>query len=214
MLKLVSKGFRFGMLLQLAVGPMCLMVLSTAADGGFFLGLSVVAAIALIDALYIFLSCAGAAAFIGKPKVTKALKVVDCLVLVVFGADSILSVFGKALLPHLSLFSAGSGESLFMRGLILTASNPLTILFWGGVLSAKTAENTWNRKQLFYFGFGCVLSTLVFLSVVALAGSLIGGALPAAVIKALNIGVGILLIFFGLRLGLKKDRVGDGEYIQ
>lgn len=204
MLKLLSGGFRFGMLLQLAVGPMCLMVLGAAADGGFGLGLSVVVAIALIDAFYIFLSCAGAAAFIGRPKVTRAVKIAGCIVLILFGADTALGAFGLPLLPHIALFSADSASSLFMRGLILTASNPLTILFWGGVLSAKTAENAWNRKQLFFFGLGCVLSTLIFLTAVALAGSLVGGVLPIPVLKALNVGVGFLLMFFGVRPILNK----------
>lgn len=43
-------GLKFGMLLQLAIGPMCLLVFNTAKNMGFINALSLVSAIALIDA--------------------------------------------------------------------------------------------------------------------------------------------------------------------
>lgn len=66
---MVLHGFRFGMLLQLAVGPMCLMVFNTSTTYGFAYGMHLVLAIALIDAFYIALSCVGVAAIINRAKV-------------------------------------------------------------------------------------------------------------------------------------------------
>jgi hypothetical protein len=42
---MIYKGFKFGMLLQLAIGPMCLMVFNTSATYGFLVALSLVLAI-------------------------------------------------------------------------------------------------------------------------------------------------------------------------
>ena len=42
-------GLKFGMLLQLAVGPMCLMVFNTAKNIGLLVAMSLVLAIALIN---------------------------------------------------------------------------------------------------------------------------------------------------------------------
>ena len=63
---MIYRGFKFGMILQLAVGPMCLMVFNTSATYGFLMGLSLVLAISLIDCLYIILSGFAVAAIINK----------------------------------------------------------------------------------------------------------------------------------------------------
>lgn len=47
---MIYRGFKFGMILQLAVGPMCLMVFNTSATYGFLMGLSLVLAISLLIA--------------------------------------------------------------------------------------------------------------------------------------------------------------------
>ncbi|ERI95712.1 hypothetical protein HMPREF1982_00015 [Clostridiales bacterium oral taxon 876 str. F0540] len=63
---MIYKGFKFGMLLPLAVGPMYLMVFNTSATYGFLMGLSLVLAISLIDGLCIILSALGVAMIINK----------------------------------------------------------------------------------------------------------------------------------------------------
>lgn len=202
---MVLKGFRFAMLLQFAVGPVCFMVFNASATRGFFDGLLIVFAVALVDALYIALSCAGAAAAINRAKVKAAVKLAGCLVLVLFGANTISGAFGFSLLPGIALFSSGSGGSLFLQGLLLTASNPLTIVFWSGMFSTQMIENNWSKKQLFFFAAGCVTATVVFMSAVALLGSLLSGFLPQVVVKVLNVAVGVVLIIFGVRLLCKKE---------
>ena len=52
-------GLKFGMILQLAVGPMCLMVFNTAKNVGFIVAITLVLAIALVDAFYIILASLG-----------------------------------------------------------------------------------------------------------------------------------------------------------
>ncbi len=202
---MVWKGLKFGMLLQLAVGPMCLMVFNTSATHGIIDGLTLELAIALIDLLYIALSCMGAASLISRTRVKAAVKLVGCLVLVLFGASTIAGAFKLTLLPNIALFSDATGQSLFIQGLLLTASNPLTIVFWSGMFTTQMFENQWIKQQLFLFAAGCVLSTLIFLTAVTLLGSVLSGFLPELAIQLLNAAVGAFLIFFGLRLLLKKE---------
>ncbi len=203
---MVLKGLKFGMILQLAVGPMCLMVLNTAVDCGILSGMYLVLAIALIDAFYIALSGLGASAIIAKDKVKIAVKIIGCIILVFFGLNTILNVFDINILPNISLFSDYKSGNLFLQGIILTASNPLTIIFWGGVFTTQIADNNLTRFQLFLFGAGCVLSTLIFLSGIALFGYFIGSFIPGIVINILNILVGAFLIFFGIKLLVKKNK--------
>ena len=62
MTQIIRQGFKFGMLLQLAIGPVCLFVFNTGAQRGFFSGWSAAAAVVVVDYLYITLSGFGVAA--------------------------------------------------------------------------------------------------------------------------------------------------------
>lgn len=201
---MIIKGFRFGMLLQLAVGPMCLMVFNTSASEGLFAGLLLVMAITLIDGLYIALSGVGVAALLNNERVKLVIKLFGCIVLVLFGLSTITGAFGKEILPSLALFHADGVRNIFLKGLLMTASNPLTIIFWSGVFSSQVIQHGLKKQQLIWFGFGCVLSTLSFLSLVAVLGKVISGFLPPGIITGMNVVVGGLLIAFGIRLVLSK----------
>ena len=83
-------GLKFGMVLQLAVGPMCLMVFNTAKNNGFLVALSLVLAIALVDAFYILLAGLGVSKLINKKNVKTIFKIVGSIVLVIFGIYIIL----------------------------------------------------------------------------------------------------------------------------
>lgn len=201
---MILKGLRFGMLLQLAIGPMAMMVFHASSEYGFLFSLQLVLAIALIDALYITLSCFGAAALINKSKIKKVIKLMGFLVLVLFGINTLSSVLSFSFLPEFSLFSNATSENLFVQGLLLTASNPLTILFWSSVFSAQMIENNWNKHQLFFFSIGSVSATLTFLIFIAFMGSLLSSFLPDIIVQILNLIVGLSLIVFGIRLLFKK----------
>lgn len=198
------KGIKFGMLLQLAIGPMCLMVFNAAATQGVLYGLCLMAAIAIVDALYIALSCAGAAAVISRPRVKTVVRWSGAAVLILFGFNMAAGGLGVSLMPQVALFPQSTGRSLFVQGLLLTASNPLSILFWGGVLSAQVIENGWNKGQLAFFAVGCVLSTVLFLTSVSVLASIFGHFLSGIAIRVLNVAVGVFLVFFGVWLPLKK----------
>lgn len=78
---MIFKGLKLGMLLQLAIGPMCLMVFNTSATYGLFIGLTLVLAIAIVDLIYIALSGFGVTAIINKNKVKFAIKLFGSIVL-------------------------------------------------------------------------------------------------------------------------------------
>ncbi len=202
---MIFRGLRFGMALQLAVGPLCLLTLQTAAEQGFAAGMLVALAVTLADALFVTLSGLGAAALLQRARVRVVVTWAGCLVLCLFGLNSLLGAFGIVLFPGMQLFGVASGNP-FWRGFVLTVSNPLTILFWGGVFTAQIAQHHWNRRQLSLFAGGCVLSTLLSLSLVAIIGSGVSGFLPEVAIQILNGLVGAALIAYGLRLLMKKDQ--------
>jgi threonine/homoserine/homoserine lactone efflux protein len=134
------------------------------------------------------------------------IKLFGCAVLMLFGISMITGALGINLLPSFLLLSAKSQENIFLKGLLLTASNPLTILFWSGVFSTQVIQHKLNKLQLFYFGLGCILSTLSFLSIIALLGTIVSSFLPQNIMTGMNIVVGVLLILFGLKLLISRRK--------
>jgi len=203
---MLFKGFRLGMLLQIAVGPVCLFIFQTAAGSGFLPAEIGVLAVALSDALYIFAALLGIGALIEKrPGLKAALKYAGAVVLILFGLDLVVSTFWTGFLPAFSLSATAGAGSAFLRAALITLSCPLTILFWLGVFSQQATEQASSRSGMTLFGLGAVLSTLVFLTVVAALGGLTHTFLSETVIMILNLIVGLALIFFGIRTALKRD---------
>ena len=204
MIKRYFSGLRFGMLLQIAIGPMCLMVFNTAKNAGFGVAMSLVLAVALVDAFYIALASIGVSKLLEKDSVKKVFKVVGALVLILFGLNIILGVFGINLIPGLNLKPTSS--SVFLQGLAMTLSNPLTIAFWGSVLTTKIIEEQFDKKELLVFSCGLVSATLLFMTFVAILGTILSNFISAGVANVLNVCVGALIIYFGLKMLLKKEK--------
>ena len=203
MIKKYFDGLKFGMLLQLAVGPMCLMVFNTAKNVNFLVALSLVLAIALVDAFYILLAGLGVSKIMENKKVKNTFKIVGSIVLIIFGLNIILNVFNINIIPGLNI--KPNTTNIFIQGLILTLSNPITIVFWGSVLTTKIIDDGLKKKELVVFSIGLVSATLFFLTFVAILGIILSSFIPETISKVLNIIVGLLIIYFGIKLVIKKD---------
>ena len=203
-MKRYFEGLKFGILLQLAVGPMCLMVFNTAKNVGFFVALSLVIAIAIVDAFYIFLASLGVSKLLEVEKVKKIFKIIGALILIIFGINIVLNVFNINIIPGLNL--KPTSTNIFVQGLILTLSNPITIVFWGSVLTTKIIEDNLKKKELAIFSAGLVSATIFFLTTVAVLGTMLSSFIPENISNVLNILVGILIVFFGIKMIFKKEK--------
>lgn len=203
-LKMLFKGFKFGMLLQFAIGPVCIFIFQMASLKGFYIAETGVFGVALMDGLFIIVAILGIASIIDRKNIRVCLKIFGAAILFVFGSSTVLSQFDISFLPSLSIQNISNSNNVFTRAILLTTSNPLTIIFWTGVFSTKVAEENMNRKDIYLFGFGSLLSTIFFLTVIALVGSFAKAFFPTNVIQILNTIVGCLLIYFSIRMIIKK----------
>lgn len=196
-MRYLKSGFKFGMFLQLAVGPVCLFIFNVATNFGLAAALSGVLAVALVDGLEIILAIAGINSLMSKYKFAKEIiKYFGITVLVVFGLNNMLSAFSNVQ----CFISPDSASEVFLFTFILTLSNPLTVIFWTGIFSAKISQENMRQNDLYKFGFGCILATLCFLASVAFAGSLSQDFLPAMLLKLLNFLVGLFMFAFALKI--------------
>jgi threonine/homoserine/homoserine lactone efflux protein len=193
------QGLGFGLILQISVGPVCVAVLYKGMTQSFRHAFAMVWGVALVDALYILLSVLGVSALlqIGPARVVVGL--VGVLMLVYFGVRYLRAPTGTARLEE----HDGSLLKSFTYGVGLTFTNPLTILFWAGVLGAMMSTQTFEQEGgVLYSSAGCIVATLLFLSGVALAGHFLEKVLDKRVTLWLNRAVGVFLIGFALKLSL------------
>lgn len=202
---MVFKGFKFGMLLQIAVGPICLFIFQTSTGLGFLSGMTGVLGVTIIDGLFILAAILGIGTLLNKyTNIKKPIQYFGAAVLIVFGFSNIVGVVGISIIPSMEFLTEQSMNTVFLKTLMLTLSNPLTILFWAGVFSAKIVEDRMNKFDMYLFGLGALLSTFLFLTLISALGHYAYVFLSSSILDYLNIIVGIILIIFGLKTALKK----------
>lgn len=201
---MLFKGFKFGMLLQFAIGPVCIFIFQIASLKGFYIAEIGVLGVALIDGFFISIASLSIASIIDRKNIRIFLKIFGAAILFVFGLSTVLSQFDISFLPSLSIQNISNSNNVFSRAIILTISNPLTIIFWTGVFSSKVAEENMKRKDIYSFGFGALFSTIFFLTLIVLLGSFAKKFFSTNVLQIMNIAVGFLLMYFSIRMILKK----------
>lgn len=201
---MIFKGFKFGMLLQFAIGPVCIFIFQIASSKGFYTAETGVLGATLIDGIFIFAAIIGISSIIERQNIKLTLKIFGAVVLFIFGLSTILNQFNINFLPSLSIQNTSNTNNAFFHSLIITASNPLTIVFWSGVFLSKITEENMKKTDIYLFGFGALLSTMFFLTLISLAGNFANTFLSMSIIQTLNIIVGFLLIYFSIKMFLKK----------
>jgi len=193
------EGLGFGLLLQISVGPVCIAVLHKGLTQGFRHAFAMVWGAALVDAFYILLSLLGVSALLQVEAAGRLVGLAGIALLVFFGVRYLLS---RAEPVERQQQSSSLAKS-FSFGVGLTMTNPLTILFWAGVLGATMSTRTFEGPGGgALFAVGCVLATLLFLSAVAAAGHLLERALTPRLSLWLNRAVGLFLLAFAAKLAL------------
>jgi threonine/homoserine/homoserine lactone efflux protein len=197
---IILDGFKFGLLLQIAIGPICLMTLQISSTLGLLHGFIFVGGTTLVDALYIFLASIGIATFLEKKKIQNYLKIFGSIVLMIFGINIILGIFNITIIPNINIQNINTINNIFIQSLIINLSNPLVIIFWGGVFSRKIVQEGYTQRKIFQFGIGCLLSTIIFFSIIVLTGKFVNILFSKLFIKIINGIVGIILLIIGIKM--------------
>lgn len=201
---MLYKGFKFGMLLQFAIGPVCVFIFQIASLNGFFAAEAGVLGVVLIDVLFILAAILGIATIIEKNNIKNMLKIFGACILFVFGISMCLGIFNIKIIPSMNISNIPYINSPFLRAILITVSNPLTIFFWAGVFSTKVVEENFKKADIYVFGLGSVLSTMLFLTLIAFLGSLTNRFLSPAAMNYMNLVVGIILVYFSIKMLIKK----------
>jgi len=195
-------GFKFGSFMQLAIGPLIFIVLNTSIQYGYISGLAFAGGEIIIDMLYMFFACIGVSKILQKKQTQTAMKIFGAIILIIFGVNIIISIFGKSIFPKINLKEYIT-TNLFIQGIVLTASNPLSIIFFTGIFTSKMIEKRYTQIDTFVFAVGCISARILFLLIVIFLGSLFSKYLQIQVLNILNFIVGMIIIYFGIKLFMK-----------
>ncbi|MDN9009096.1 LysE family translocator [Brevibacillus laterosporus] len=201
---MLVNGFKFGMMLQFAIGPICIFIFQISALQGFFTAITGVLGVTFIDGLFILAAILGIATVMDNGKIKSGFRLFGAAVLFMLGLNLVLSLFETNFLSSLSIVYFWDIKNVFVYSIILAASNPLTILFWAGVFSTKVIEDNIKKKDIYVFGVGALFATVFFLTLVAFVGSLAGVFVTTFVVQMLNITVGIVFIYFAVKMIFKQ----------
>lgn len=199
-MKRFIEGFSLGMVLQVAVGPVCLAVFSLGTSLGIFPAWTGAMGAVTADILFVFLALFGVGSLIRKPRVQKVFQVGGAILIALFGMELLLSPWGISFFPKFG--ALGGGRSPFFEVLLITLSNPMAILFWIGVFSVKISE---IQGGVYSYAAGAIFATFIFLSFVAVAAGYTRSFLPRNVLNIINAAAGLVLIFFALSRLVKRS---------
>ncbi|WP_334139643.1 LysE family transporter [Thermovirga lienii] len=204
-IKIFKNGLLTGLILQAAIGPVFFFVVSLVLQAGAFAGLAAVAAVTMVDYLYITLAILGVGKLLEKDKFKRIFGLVSSVVLILFGLSIAASGGGVGFSSNLVPGKWGLISS-FASAFILTISSPLTIVFFTGLFAAKALEHDYKKRELWIFGLSAGSATFLFLGTSVVLFSMFAGSVPASLVKVLNLIVGALLVFYGLVRGVKIFR--------
>lgn len=193
-------GLKLGMVLQVGgMGPICFLLFQLAALLPLKSVLGGVIAVTLVDGIYIAVSVMGILGIIRQTDaISNIFKKITGIVILFLGISFSLMFFSEDT-ANAFLKYEWSADNVFATLFFLTIINPVTIFCFTGVFTANLIDKKVNRKQLILFALGTLSSTPIFLSLVAVAGSLGSHYFPMELVKILNLLVGMILVYWGLK---------------
>jgi threonine/homoserine/homoserine lactone efflux protein len=196
----VSDGLKLGMALQFGgMGPICLLLFQLASLLPILSVLSGVVAVTLVDGIYITISVLGIMQIVRQVKEFSPIyKKIVGFVIALIGLSFCLMVFSSGEENYFSEY-AWHNVNIFGTLFVLNLLNPVAIVCYTGVFTAKVINTGLTHRNLIFFAFGTLCSTPIFLSAVVIVGHFGAAFFPPVVIAVLNLLVGLLLVGWGVR---------------
>jgi threonine/homoserine/homoserine lactone efflux protein len=198
MLAVVIKGFLFGLILAVMLGPVFFALIQNSIIKGFRAGIYMAIGIAVADTAYIFLMYFSVRLFNNNDTVSVWMGLIGGLIILITGIMSVMKKSGKGE-DQVKTSTAGFLKQ-FSKGFVLNGINPFVLLYWLGVMTLVTKSYEYDQNEIIVF-FTSIIGTLIItdFSKVALSHRLRTWATPKR-LNIMNKIVGVALILFSFRL--------------
>ena len=201
-MSLFFEGVRVGLVLCFMLGPIFFTLIQASVEEGFRAGMIVGIGIWVSDILYVTAIYWGISKLqLAAPSegFTTVIGFIGGLILLAFGIGSLLAK------PKMESFDTipqrtSSIFTLLMKGLIVNAVNPFTILFWAGMTATfSIREDLATESEAAMLFFGGIIATIITTDIlkVVLAKSIRKWMQPKHLVWFRRI-TGIILMVFGI----------------
>jgi len=199
-------GFGLGFLVAAQLGPISLLAIRSTLRSGVVVGLSMGAAVAIIDTAYAAAGAAGAAGLLAIEPLRLGFGILGAAVLVVLGGRTLYSAF-RVRLGGEARDEVATPRAAFLTTLAATASNPLTIASWAAVFAAAStagAAAEGGGAALLLAGVG--LGSLTWMTILAGGVSVARRWVGPRLLRSIDGVAGLGILGFGGLLALRTLR--------
>ena len=206
-LTIFIEGIFFGIGLALmSFGPAFFALLQTSLKRGFLSGASMALGVSMSDIVYISISYIGISHWLEGSNLDKRFGIIGGLIMLAFGIFSLLRkkdlliCEDKNTVENTNKWVHGMGYlGAFLKGFLLNGINPILFVFWFGVVGTANAHYDSWQDLLLFFSTGILFVFCLDLTKAYLANRIANYITPR-LMQMINRVIGVILIFFSLRL--------------
>ncbi len=191
--EILLMGIMLGLGAAVPIGPINLEMirrnLSYSAKTGFLFGLGACSA----DLIYLVLLSLGVLSLLNHPLLLKVMALLGALILMYFAYGAFTT---KTMENQVTKALSSALPQHYFSGLLLTMSNPITILFWASISSQVAALTLTHQYATLYAGIGVVIGTVGWVIALNLFIHFTKHKISNKAINILNKIGGVLLLGF------------------
>jgi threonine/homoserine/homoserine lactone efflux protein len=208
MMEIVLKGFQFGIVLALLIGPVFFLILQTSIERGFFYGVMVAIGVSISDSLYVAIGYLGIINLVNNPGNQIYLAFAGGGILIAFGIYHILVKGREQSIVEVKKSNDINPFRYVLKGFVINGLNPAVLFFWIGTISLVSLDFGYAKGSDFYIFFGALLATVLLTDILkAFLSDKLRNLVTGRFIRLSNIILGMALIVFGLKLIVGKGGV-------
>lgn len=198
--------FLLGLSLAAPIGPVNTAQMERGIRSGFMHAWLVGIGAMLADGAFMLLVYFGVVHFLNEPFMKTFLWLFGCFVLTYTGIESLLHA-GKQ-----EDNCRGVGEApirSFLAGFLLSASNPMSILFWLGIYGSVLADMIakYEAREVLLYSGAIMAGIMLWDVMMALMASAFRRFLTRGLLVAVSVISGLSLIGFGIFFGVEAFRL-------
>ena len=200
MIQSLFEGVSMGLLLSLLIGPVFFALISSSMQHGFRYAAMLAFGILVSDSLYGFLTYFGVSFLANAALFEAILGYAGGLILIGFGISSLMKKQQEGSESGLQDPPQAKKRNAFAKGFSINGINPFVLLFWISIASLVSLKDSWSRSQILAYYLGILLTVFGTDLLKAFVAKQLGRFVTPRLLGLLNKGVGVTLIFYGLRM--------------
>ncbi|CAN5356157.1 LysE family transporter [soil metagenome] len=201
MIEIILNGIQFGIVLTFLVGPVFFTIIQTSIERGFWKGVLVAFGVSISDILYVTICYFGFAQMMADSKLKMYMAYAGGGILIGFGLYHLLVKSRAALQNHSESVTEKRLYRYVVKGFLINGMTPMVLFFWIGTVSYATINFGYTKIGQFALFFAFLLGTVLSTDILkAYLADKLRVIINARTLKIMNVVLGIVLIYFGLRL--------------